>query len=133
MKIKTKQYAQALFESYEESKAEQRDNIISNFVDVLYHNNDLHLINRILADFSEVWNKNKSVIKAEISSAHKLNDKTEDYLISKIKDLAKVKDVDIKKVVDKKIIGGVIVKYGDKILDSSILSRIKRLQEEFSK
>jgi len=133
MKIKTKQYAQALFESYEESKAEQRDNIISNFVDILYHNNDLHLIDRILVDFSELWNRNKNIIKAEISSAHQIGDKTEDYLISKIKDLAKAKDVDIKKVIDKKIIGGVVIKYGDKILDSSMLSRIKRLQEEFSK
>ncbi len=133
MKIKTKQYAQALFESYEESKAENKNKIISNFVDILYYNNDMHLIDRILVDFSDLWNRNKDIVKAEISSAHKLDSKTEDYLLSKIKELAKAKEIDIKQVIDEKIIGGVVIKYGDKILDSSILSRIKRLQEEFSK
>ncbi|MDA3802578.1 MAG: ATP synthase F1 subunit delta [Patescibacteria group bacterium] len=132
MKIKTKQYARALFESYEEASKEEKDKILTNFVKILKDNNDLYLLDRIVVDFTETWDKNKNIVRAEISSAHKIDEKTEDVLVKKIKELSSAKDIDIEKKNNKKLLGGVVVKYGDRILDSSISTRLKRLQEEFS-
>jgi F-type H+-transporting ATPase subunit delta len=132
MKIKTKQYASALFESYEETDKQKKEEVLSNFVKILKDNNDLHLLDRILADFIDIWDKNKNIVRAEISSAYNLDEKTEDVLINKIKELSAANDIDVWKNINKKLLGGVVIKYGDRILDSSISTRLKRLQEEFS-
>lgn len=132
MKIKTKQYALALFDVYQDSSNLKKDDILVNFVNILKANNDIHLMDRIIADFTDIWDKNKNIVRAEISSAHDLDVNTKEILVNKIKELSGASELDLKNSLNTKLIGGVVVKYGDKILDSSILSRLKSLQEEFS-
>ncbi len=132
MKIKTEQYAQALIESLSGLSPEKQKSVISNFAQVLFRNNDGHLLGRVIDSFSKIWNEQNSIVVAEIKSAHKIDENTEKVLIKRIKEAAKASEAEIKKTIETKILGGVIIKYGDKIFDASLRSRLNSLRDEFS-
>lgn len=132
MKIKTEQYAQALIESLSGLSPEKQKSVISNFAQVLFRNNDGHLLGRVIDSFSKIWNEQNSIVVAEIKSAHKIDENTEKVLIKRIKEAAKASEAEIKKTIETKILGGVVIKYGDKIFDASLRSRLNSLRDEFS-
>ena len=132
MKIKTEQYAQALIESLSGLSPEKQKSVISNFAQVLFRNNDGHLLGRVIDSFSKIWNEQNSIVVAEIKSAHKIDENTEKVLIKRIKEAAKASEAEIKKTIEIKILGGVVIKYGDKIFDASLRSRLNSLRDEFS-
>lgn len=132
MKIKTEQYAQALIESLSGLSPEKQKSVISNFAQILFRNNDGHLLGRVIDSFSKIWNEQNSIVVAEIKSAHKIDENTEKVLIKRIKEAAKASEAEIKKTIETKILGGVVIKYGDKIFDASLRSRLNSLRDEFS-
>ena len=69
----------------------------------------------------------KGEVSAEVTSARKLTKAQETKLAASLKK-AVGKDVKIKTTVDDALIGGLVVKVGSKMIDSSIASRLSNLQ-----
>ena len=69
----------------------------------------------------------KGEVTAEVTSAKKLTKVQSDKLAKTLKAQAG-KDVKINAIVDESIIGGLIVKLGSKMIDTSIRSKLNALQ-----
>jgi F-type H+-transporting ATPase subunit delta len=131
MKINPKKYALALYESValEEGAIE---NLLKNFVKILVKNNDLSKAKKIEIEFNKIWNKKKGIVDANIISAKKTDQETLEIIENYIKKISGSPNVNMQEEIDKDMIGGIIIKYEDKILDGSLRTSLKTLKEKLS-
>lgn len=130
MKISTEKYAQALFELLKEADdTGSVSKIITNFIDVLVKNNDFYRSKRIFKDFKKIWDKEFNTIQMEISSVYQLEPIILKTILDHVKTTSKMDKIESKNNTNQDILGGVVIKYGDKIFDSSLRTRLQRLKE----
>lgn len=82
----------------------------------------------IVAEFVSLANTGRNIVAAQIASAVELNDKEKGELNLILGRLAGRK-VQTSFTVDSSIIGGVVVRMGDKIIDGSVKTRLASLKE----
>lgn len=128
-KASARQYAQALLEVTEGQTGAELKKVVSRFAAVLAANNQLSNFEKIIKSFQVLWNKQAGVIEAELLSACQLDSETLTLLDKHLKKVAKAESIELTVDTDKEIIGGVIIKYGDKIIDASLRSRLRSLKE----
>ena len=130
MKISTKQYAESLYQVVQNKKDSEVKIAVENFVKVLVNNNDISKADKIINRFVKVWNREQGVVEAEIVSAKELDNKIVKLLNSYIVKLSGAQKVVVEQKVDKDILGGVVIKYGDKVLDGSLRMRLGELRNK---
>jgi len=124
-KNSAKQYAIALHQALSETKNEKdTDAILKNFVGLLSQRLALKSP-EIIKEFIKYSNINEGIENIEIRTAHKL-DKSIIELITKHFG----KKTIITEKIDPELIGGVIIKTKDYIIDGSILRQINNLQKK---
>ena len=128
MKITAKQYAQALFESIDAGDNKTKA-VIKSFCRVLADNNQISQQEKIIKKFELIWDRSNNIARAEIVSAHKLSRETGKILRECLKKFAAGRKIEVEEKVDKNIMGGVVIKYGDKILDASLRRRLGNFRE----
>ncbi len=124
MKIKAKQYAQALFLEARGKEGKELLNVIDRFFEVLKTDNNISQIGKIIFYFNELWNKENSLVEAEITCSRPLESNLKNDILSYLKKISKAENIKISEKENKKIIGGFVLKYGDKIIDASIKNKI---------
>ncbi len=147
MKISPKQYGEALYQAVKglpaaclpdrQGKASKKDSeiktVIGNFVKVMAGNNNISKLDKIIEQFEKIWNREEGAVEAEIASARALDKKIVKLLNDYIAELSGVREVLLKQKIDKNILGGVVIKYGDRVLDGSLETKLKELREEMVK
>lgn len=133
MKITSQQYAQALLESVFEKDKNVSKQTIKEFVRVLAINNDINKQNEIIKNFEELWQVREGVAKVDVKSARPLDETSKKQIMEFIKKNIAIKKINIKESIDKKLIGGVVVRYKDKIWDISTRCGLNRMHKELLK
>ena len=87
----------------------------------------LFVVNHLLLVLRDLIADEKGEVTAEVQSAQALSDKQQSELAKSLK-AAVGKDVKMKLSVDESLIGGLIVKVGSKMIDTSIRSKLAALQ-----
>ncbi|MCK9438751.1 MAG: F0F1 ATP synthase subunit delta [Patescibacteria group bacterium] len=124
MKIKAKQYAQALFLETRDKKGDDLLKTLDKFFEVLKVDNNLSQLEKIVFYFNNLWNKEYSLVEAEITCSRFLENDLRSDVVSYLKKISQAENIEIKEKEDKKVIGGFVLKYGDKIIDASIKNKI---------
>lgn len=88
-------------------------------------------VSGILSEFVDMVDDHKGVVKAVVESAVALTEAEQTALTEK---LAKVtgREVHLKSVVKPEVIGGLIVKIGDKVIDGSVKSRLDIMKDNLA-
>ena len=133
MKISPKQLALSLYESVEGKSAAQVKAVIAKFVELLAGKNMLAKADKITAQFVKIWNEKHGIVEAEVASAKGLDKASFKLLENYITGLSVANKVLISEITDKNILGGVIVRYGDKIIDGSLKMALIDLKEKMIK
>ncbi len=100
---------------------------ITDFVGVVTANRRLPALRSIVTAFAALVAAKRGVIVAEVSSAHPLSDVQEQQLRARLIE-AGYGQVNIQKHVDPSLLGGIVVKIGARLYDTSLKSRLQRLQ-----
>jgi len=91
-----------------------------------------NLIMFIAHSFEAQLKSHRGIVPVTIISARKLEDATRDKIVAKIQ-----KSVDgtpeLTEKIDESLIGGFIVRMGDKQIDASVSSQLMRLKQELVK
>jgi F-type H+-transporting ATPase subunit delta len=129
MKVNTKAYAIALYETIKENKGEHLKTALANFVVLLAKKNLLSSANKILADFSRYYNEAEGIAEVSAATAKAL---TADEIekISKQLKAAIGQDVELKNTVSPELIGGIKLKIGDTLIDGSLKNQIAELKQK---
>jgi F-type H+-transporting ATPase subunit delta len=130
MKISAKQYATVLLESLEGKNEKEIEAVINNFADVLRANNHLSLLGGIIRFFNEAWDKKNNIVEAEIVTARKIGAPAIAELEKFIKSRAGSDDVELTEKIDPSLLGGVVLRYGNKSLDLSLKNKLAELKRQ---
>jgi len=129
MKITNSQYAQTLFDLVRDGSEKERRLAVTSFAKLLVDRHDAYRLDKILSEFEQTCNKEFNIIQAEMSSLSPLTQETTRLLSEYIKKTSSAQEVIMNFKTDKSILGGVVIKYGDKIFDASLKSRLDKLKE----
>lgn len=132
MKYSAKQYAQALHQAILESAAADQEKILDNFVAVLKENGDFARIAEIEREFLGYEREQKGVKLAEVTTARKLTEREEHALVKDLNEYVKGQ-VELRAKVDQGLVGGVVVRIGDELIDGSVRKTLKDLKEQLVK
>jgi F-type H+-transporting ATPase subunit delta len=131
-KISPKQYAISLYESIKDSHGEELTQRIRNFLLVIKKRKDLKNLNKIYQAFVKVYQISEGILSAEVTASHPLNHKVNEEIIHWLKTETK-RNPELTEKVDAEILGGVIIKYEDTIIDASLKNRLNKLKENLIK
>jgi F-type H+-transporting ATPase subunit delta len=101
--------------------------ILMNFLSLLIENHRMPVIFRIRQEYERLWQEENRMLPVEITSAIALDDATTASLGKTIGERAGRK-VTLAAIVDPDILGGIIVRVGNSILDASIRNRLEQLR-----
>ena len=125
MRYSSQQYAEALYRALEhKNSSSEVDKVVSNFVKKLKEDGVLYKFNSILKAYKTILTKNNQLPEVIITSASELSEQVKRSILHALKIDEKV---NLRLRIDKKIIGGVFVKYNDRLFDLSIARRLARL------
>jgi F-type H+-transporting ATPase subunit delta len=103
------------------------DEIVVNFLDLLIEKHRMPVIFRIRADYESMWEQENRMLPVQITSAVELDPATAQSLGETIGERAG-RRVTLETRVDPEIIGGIVVRVGNSILDASIRNRLEQLR-----
>lgn len=101
--------------------------ITANFLRVLTANRRLFAVNDVIRAFRAIVAKFRGEATADITVAEPLSDKNLDALKAALKSVSG-KDVDLNVKIDPAIIGGLVVKLGSRMVDSSLRTKLNSIK-----
>jgi F-type H+-transporting ATPase subunit delta len=110
-----------------ERMLEGADENFLNFLHLLIEKHRMPVLFRIRAEYERLWDEENKVLPVEITSAIELDPATTENLGSTIGERTGRK-VTLAARVDPEIIGGIVVRVGNSILDASIRNRLEQLR-----
>jgi F-type H+-transporting ATPase subunit delta len=103
------------------------ENILMNFLKLLIENHRMPAIFRIRQHYERLWDEENRTLPVEITSAVELDEQTTESLGRAIGERAG-RNVTLSARVDPDILGGIVVRVGNSILDASIRNRLEQLR-----
>ncbi len=126
MKFTTTQYAQALYDSVQQVNPKDYDILLDNFVKILAQNGDLGKHAEIEEEYKRLEMKAKGISTAEFTVAADME--INSGLVNQLNSIIGTK-VEVKKKVDDGIIGGVVVRVDDTLIDASVKTQLENLNK----
>jgi F-type H+-transporting ATPase subunit delta len=108
------------------------DPILLNFLELLIENHRMPVIFRARRQYDALWDREHELLPVEVTSAVELDRATIDELGRRIGEQTG-QNVELTSKVDPGIVGGIVVRVGNSILDASIKNRLDQLRREVAK
>ena len=106
--------------------------LVKNFLNLLLDKNRIGAINDIAAHYDRYSDEISNIARAEITTISPLKEDAQKTLTSVLGEFTS-KKVKLKVKEDKSIIGGIIVKIGDLVLDGSVRAQLRGLKESLKR
>lgn len=104
---------------------------MNNFLKIIVDKRRGHFIEQIKWEYENLVNKHKGIVNAVATTAVSLKDKDKTILQNKLSSLTG-KTVNLSNEIDKNVVGGILIKIGDKVIDGTIKSRLEEMKESLS-
>ncbi len=118
------QYAEALLDAISETAPKDHGKVLDNFVRILAANGDLGLHDKIEAAYRSLQLKRQGIKEAEVTFAREINPN----IIHELNKVVQGK-AEFKTKIDEGIVGGVVVKVDDTLIDASVKTQLHNLNQ----
>jgi F-type H+-transporting ATPase subunit delta len=108
------------------------DPTLINFLKLLIENHRTPVIFRVRRGFDELWLHENKRLPVQITSAIELDKATVSQIGDRIAEQTGQK-IDITSTVDSDILGGLVVRVGNSILDASVRNRLDQLRKQVAR
>jgi ATP synthase F1 delta subunit len=108
------------------------DPIVVNFLKLLIENHRMPVIFRLRREFDRLWLQENRLLPVQVTSAVALDDATVKHIGDRIAAQTNRK-VDLSSNVDPDILGGIVVRVGNSVLDASIRNRLEKLRKQVAR
>jgi len=92
---------------------------------------EMHL-EGIAESFVSQYKKHNNIESVTLTTANPVDEPTKKEILNYLSSLGS-KDIELSEVVDEDILGGLVLRMGDKQLDASVIKNIKELKKSFNK
>jgi len=113
---------------FEETFGKQVSEEIMNFIKVLLDKKRGDSIKEIASEFARKVDGHQGVVSAVIESAIELDEAQKDTLKSKLSNMTG-KEIRIENKITPEVLGGIVVRIGDKIIDGSVKKKLDELKD----
>lgn len=110
----------------------QADEILINFLGLLLDKHRMPVVFRIRRQLDERWEEENAMLRVEVTSAVELDDSVVRQIGDRVGEQTDRK-VELASRVDPDILGGIVLRVGNSILDASIRNRLDQLRREVAK
>ena len=108
-------------------KSQELGMIARRLVRVLIANRRLPLLRQVIHAFAALLAQKRGIVTARVTSAHELSDVQEQQLRGRLIEMG-YGNLRIERSVDRSLLGGLVVSVGARLYDTSLKSRLQRLQ-----
>ena len=106
------------------------DKVVMMFIDIITRKNRERILFDIAEAFVHQYKVYNNIVTAEVTTAIPLDDALKNEIIAQIKK-SEEGNVEVVSKVDESIIGGIIVRVGDKQVNDSIKYKLNQLRKQF--
>jgi F-type H+-transporting ATPase subunit delta len=108
------------------------DETIVNFLKLLIENHRMPVIFRVRRGYDELWERENKLLPVQVTSAVELDKATVKQIGDRIAEQTGQK-VDLSASVEPDILGGIIVRVGNQVLDASVRNRLEQLRKQVAR
>jgi len=108
------------------------DPVILNFLKLLIEKHRMPVLFRIRANYDAMWEEENKLLPVQITSAVELDKQIVSQLGDRIAEQTDRK-VEVSSNVDPDILGGIVVRVGNSVLDASVRNRLERLRRQVAR
>ena len=105
---------------------------VVNVVKILAGNLQISLINFVLEQYTELFNKHSRNVVVKAESASPLTEEQLENLKEKIKNELQLENVEINNFVDESLLGGLKLTYNNKVVDATIKAKLNAIKSKIS-
>ncbi len=111
---------------------EDAEETVENFLELLIENHRMPALFRIRRELDQMWRDVNKLLPVQITSAVELDDAVTSRIGEEI-GRQTGRTVELSSNVDPDVLGGIIVRVGNSILDASIRTRLERLRKQVAR
>jgi ATP synthase F1 delta subunit len=108
------------------------DDLVSNFLELLVDNHRMPALFRIRKEIDRLWDEENQRLPVEITSAVELDDQVIKQIGDRIAEQTG-QNVELTTNVDPDVLGGLVVRVGNTVLDASIRNRLEQLRKQVAR
>ena len=101
------------------------------FIEILIRKGREKVVADIFEGARDEYNRLKGITKVTLITAISADQSLIDKIITTLEKIKDIKQVDLKAKVDPEIIGGLVLDFGDKVINSSIKYELNAIKKEF--
>ena len=106
--------------------------ILTNFLELLIEKHRMPAIFRVRRELDRLWQRENKLLPVEVTSAIELDKSTVKQIGDRIAEQTGQK-IDITSTVEPDILGGLVVRVGNSILDASVRNRLEQLRKQVAR
>jgi F-type H+-transporting ATPase subunit delta len=111
---------------------EGADEIVMNFLELLLEKHRMPVIYRIRREYDALWREENKMLPVQLTSAVELDEELVRSLGDRISERTG-RRVDLQATVNPDIVGGIVLRVGNSILDASIRNRLEQLRKQVAR
>ena len=111
---------------------EDGDETLMNFLDLLLEKHRMPAIFRIRREYDDLWEEENRRLPVQVTSAIELDESTVKQIGDTIGEQTGQR-IDLTSEVDPDILGGIVLRVGNSVLDASIRNRLEQLRKQVAK
>ena len=108
------------------------DPALENFLELLIEKHRMPVLFRIRRQFDERWQDEHRLLPVQVTSAVELDDATVEQIKNSIAEQTD-RQIELTTEVDPDILGGIVLRVGNSILDASIKNRLETLRRQVAR
>jgi F-type H+-transporting ATPase subunit delta len=108
------------------------DPVLVNFLKLLIENHRMPVLFRVRRGYDALWEEENKMLPVSVTSAVELDKETVDQIGKRIAEQTGRK-VELSATVDPDVLGGMVVRVGNQVLDASVRNRLEQLRKQVAK
>lgn len=106
--------------------------LVRNFMLLLVKRQRLALLPRIVEVFQEMYNKERGIVVADVTTAVPLDEAHQRRVAEQLSGITGGKTIELRLHTDPSILGGMVARIGDELLDASVATRLASLAQRLT-
>jgi F-type H+-transporting ATPase subunit delta len=115
-----------------EKAVSDADPVFVNFLKLLIENHRMPVIFRVRRGYEDLWEDENKLLPVQITSAVELDPDTVKQIGDQIAEQTD-RRVDLSATVEPDILGGIVVRVGNSVLDASVRNRLEQLRKQVAR
>lgn len=126
-KITPRQYAVSLYGALTGVEPDHVAPVIAGFVRLLANRKDISKADKIISAFVQHCNAEDNLVEVSVTSAAPLTNQARETIVNRLKRSLN-REVILVERVDPSLMGGVVIRYGDTVVDGSVRDKLEQLK-----